>query len=100
MSQPKDPNYLGERVCPECGSDPWFSQEFPRVRDENHALRNRLVVSAKEHAAEKMLWDIERMEMEEWKRSNSRKVSRQTRVIRRLEKRLRELGAFPYGESK
>lgn len=84
--------------CPECGSNPWFSQEFPRVRDENLALRDRLVREAKKHAAEKMLWEIERMKWEEWQRANQRKTVRQGRVIRRLEERLRGMGAFPYAK--
>jgi len=82
--------------CPECGSNIWFAQEFPRVRDESIALRKRLVNQAREHAAEKMMWEIERMEMEEWKRSHSRKCNKQQKVIRRLETRLREFKQQPY----
>lgn len=93
------PSTPSVRECPECGSDPWLSREFPRVRDENAALRKRLVIQAREHAAAKELWEIERLEWREWQRANSRKTSRQAKVIRRLEKRLRDSGRFPYRDS-
>lgn len=94
-------------VCPECGSNIYFAEHFPRVRDENFRLKAEIERQAAEHAVEKARWKVEEISREEERtfrglrpNANRSKVERQTAVIRRLEQRLRDAGLMPYAEEK
>ena len=87
---------MSERVCPECGCDTWKAA----VYDEQHRALQSWRRQARDLSLENLALKVE---VEKWKRRDqerSGKVRRQTRVIRRLEKALREGGVFPYAGAK
>lgn len=84
------------RICPECGSDTYFAQNFPRVRDENARLRQEIERLAANHAVEKARGLLKQIEQEENQKFNQRKVHVQRLAINRLEKKIRSLKARPY----
>lgn len=45
---------MSARRCEHCGSDPWFSRNFPRVRDEATFWRNKAKALAAEIEALKL----------------------------------------------
>lgn len=84
--------------CPECGSNIYFAENFPRVRDRLHRVeedRDRVVAK---NAAEIHNLRFELGERDRVKEGMQRKINAQSRRIRQLEKRLRDHSVFPYGE--
>lgn len=89
-----------ERVCPECGGDRWKAREAERnferayrqrreaerIAEENGLLRYKLALAEREAAETAGLFQ--------------RKITRQARVIRRLEERLKAAGHKPYEGAK
>ncbi len=84
------------RICPHCGSDTYFAQNFGRVRDKAAALELEMYRRTKQHAA-----DILRLELAALDKANEhawlqRKAHKQRLVINRLEAKLRKLGQVPH----
>lgn len=84
------------RVCPECGSDVWQARNHHRTVEENFRLRQWIESDAAKHAVQVARLKLQVMEATESQRGLQRKKDRQSRVIRRLEDRLRERGQRPY----
>lgn len=85
------------RVCPECGSDTYFAENFDRIRDKSYAVEERMKRMAAQHAiaeANHVIRDLDRTNEKAWL---ARKSSEQAKVIRHLEQRLRDHGIKPYG---
>ena len=80
------------RICPECGSDVWKARDYDsllRARDRHHATN-------RQQAIEILALKLRVAELEERERDRGRKVQKQSRIIRRLEERLRAVGSRPY----
>lgn len=84
------------RVCPECGSDTYFAQEFERMRDRCYRIKDEYERQAARFAVERAKWQLEQFENQEDRKGLQGKVHRQRQVINRLEKKLRKLGVAPH----
>jgi hypothetical protein len=83
-------------TCPECGSNIYFAQNFERVRDHLHLVRQAFERQASEFAVERARWCLKELEELESRKSIHRKVQKQRAVIVRLENKLRALGKRPH----
>lgn len=84
------------RVCEHCGSDTYRSDNFDRVITRSHRLEseNRKLAAANGiHAAHARMRGLEH---DDRIAGFQRKVQQQARVIRRLEKKIRDLGSAPH----
>ena len=86
------------RICPDCGSDTFFADNFERVRDEAFRLRKEFEHQAARHAVERAQWELQRFDNDEGRRGMQEKIQRQRKVINRLERRLRALSVKPYAQ--
>jgi predicted RNase H-like nuclease (RuvC/YqgF family) len=81
-----------DRVCEHCGSDRYFAEQFPRLRDINAQLHRRVERVHSQAAVNEARLEMQLMETAEEKRWLQAKVRKQARVIRRLEEKMRERG--------
>lgn len=86
------------RICPDCGSDTFFADNFERVRDESFRLRREYEAQAARHAVERAQWELARFDTDEGRRGMQEKIQRQRRTINRLEERLRKAYVQPHAE--
>lgn len=86
----------GERMCPHCGTDRWKAERA----DKREARMTAIVRDRERLAAENGLLRanviLAEGEGREVRRALQRKVQRQAKVIRRLEKKLLALGQRPH----
>jgi hypothetical protein len=85
-----------EQRCPNCGSDPFFTEDYSRLLTDLTTVHN---VNRKLGADNGMLRaqaEVDRLIGQDYVSSLQRKIQRQKRVINRLEDRLRTLGKPPY----
>jgi hypothetical protein len=84
------------RVCPECGGDRYMAHEGKNYFDL--ALRHGIKAEgiARENGLLRYKLSIAESDASERVSGMQRKVIRQARVIRRLEERVKQLGAKPY----
>ena len=86
----------GERVCPRCGTDRWVAERFDRLRARKAHLERQIDRLARDNGLlSYRLQDAEAWAAEQ-RSALQRKVTRQARVIRRLERRLLERGEQPH----
>lgn len=82
------------RICPECGSDVYQASHYEDLllaRDRHHRKNQA-------QALEILKLQLRVAELEDDRRYRGQKVERQRKVIRRLEKRLKELGVQPHSD--
>jgi hypothetical protein len=84
--------------CEYCGGNRWFHERFPELRDSKYALEVKYRELKLKLARLEGQKEIE--EAEKTARHNAKpgKVQRQAAVIRRLEKKLEDLGVPPYAK--
>jgi hypothetical protein len=84
------------RVCPHCGSDTYFADNFERVRDRMHRLEKERERTAREHAVVVAKLELALFDKEDEHRWLQAKVKKQKRVIGQMAARLAAVGRKPY----
>ncbi len=85
--------------CPECGVDPFFTQDYPKLTKEMDQLEYHYKRVRAYHGEASAKWDIEKIKLEEGMRWLQRKTKKQAQAIQRLEAKLKKLGEQPYREN-
>lgn len=85
-------------ICKECGSDPFKSLDYDKVLSENSVLRSWVKREFANHAVEKAEWAFEKLGAEDSTKWLQRKVKKQSKIIARLEEKLKKLNTQPYAE--
>lgn len=83
---------MSMEVCPECGEIPYRGADWVNM----NAARARHYAKNRAQAIEILGLQLEVAELRERDLQRSRKVQRQSKVIRRMEERLRSLKLRPY----
>lgn len=83
---------MSTRVCPECGCDTWAASQFKELS----AAVSRHMANGRKQAIENLELRLRVAELEDKEHYRQRKVRAQTKVIRRLEDKLRSHGSFPH----
>lgn len=86
------------RVCPHCGSDTYFAQNFPRLVQKTAALEDQVRRMAAQHGVERANWQLEKIERANERTWLAQKAHKQRLVINKLEAKLRKLGKVPHAE--
>lgn len=86
----------GERVCPHCGCDRWKVERLDKTMARMVALDRERERLAQENGLLRSEAVLAKAQGEGVRRAQQRRVQRQARVIRRLERRLLELGQQPH----
>lgn len=87
---------MGERVCPECGSDRWKVQAFDRLSRRAEQLGRDVERLARENGLLIYQLRAAKDEVAVLQSSLQRKIVRQARAIVRLERKLRARGERPH----
>lgn len=85
-----------DRVCPHCGTDRYKAARLDRRENAMRARDREFTKVASENGVLRATVSIARAEGREVREGMQRKLNRQAKVIRRLEKRLLELGKQPH----
>lgn len=96
MSQVTNTQANADRVCPHCGTDRYKAQRADRRVARMEAIEADRERLARENGVLLANNVLARAEGEEVRRALQRKVNRQAKVIRRLERKLIELGKQPH----
>lgn len=72
-------------ICPECGANEYFQDNWSRIVDENQRLRNEIERQAARSAVVEAKHRISELEREERQRWEQGKVLRQRERIKQLE---------------
>lgn len=84
------------RICPECGGDRYLARRADRDLERSYEMQRAARRMAAEAGVAKFQMDILKMDHEQRTAGMQRKITKQARVIRRLEERVKELGGKPY----
>lgn len=87
------------RICPECGGDRWKAREAERNREAAYRQRREAEKIAEENGLLRYKLRLAEREAAETAGFFQRKITRQARVIRRLEERLKALDSKPYEDA-
>lgn len=93
------PEQKPPRQCPECGCDRWRMRDADRLYDANMRYSRQVEKLAAEKGILTHQMTVQEHEHRDHMARLSRKISRQARVIVRLEARLRALKARPYEDA-
>lgn len=86
------------RNCPECGSDPYKTQDYDKIVREMNSLSSRYKMMSASHGQDRASWEIKALKLEEGMTWLQRKVKKQAQALARLEAKLRRHGEQPYAE--
>jgi predicted RNase H-like nuclease (RuvC/YqgF family) len=89
-------NTKPERICPHCGSDRWIASNAQRLYSRLHRKTKDAEKLAREIGLLTYQLESAQAEMREVQSLLQRKITKQARVIRRFEERLRTLKKKPY----
>lgn len=89
-----------ERVCPHCGTDRYKAQRLDRRENAMRARDREFDKLARENGVLLAQARVARAEGAEVRRGMQGKLNRQAKVIRRLEKKLLDLGQQPHAGAK
>lgn len=87
---------MSDRVCPECGTDRYLAERHDRLLQRREYLQRSVERLARENGLLSFRLKDAHAWAEEQRAGLQRKVTRQARVIRRLEKRISALGEKPH----
>lgn len=86
------------KICPECGTHGTEKWYYDKILSENLEIGERFKSLNARHGREKAEWEIDRIRLTESMKWMQRKVNKQSRVITRLEEKLKKLNQKPYEE--
>ena len=84
--------------CPECGSDPFKTQDYDKITKEMEELSYRYKRARASWSELSAKDEITIIKLEEGMRWLQRKVKKQAQAITRLENKLKKNGHRPYEE--
>lgn len=87
------------KLCPECGSDPFKSQDWDKMHKEMEELVFRYKRARSSWAELSAADEIQILKLEEGMRWLQRKVKKQAQAIQKLENKLKQRGEQPYKEN-
>lgn len=88
-----------KRQCEECGSDRWVARDAQMRFAAAQRMNDAAQKIARENGELRLRVAVLEAERNEIQGLLQRKITRQARVIRRMEERLRELGRKPYEDA-
>lgn len=83
-------------VCPECGSDPFKTQDYDKITKEIAEISSRYKRAHASWAGVSAEWEIKNLRLEEGMKWLQRKVKKQAQAIQKLEDKLKRHGERPY----
>lgn len=84
------------RICPECGSDTYFAQNWGRLSAKLTATEEQIRRMAAAHGVQAANWELEKINREQVNRWLQQKVDSQRKALNRLENKMLKLGKQPY----
>ncbi len=72
-------------ICPSCGANDYFQDNWSRIVEENDRLRRELSLEAERHAATRVMHRIKELEADTRETWAQGKVARQREALRALE---------------
>lgn len=87
-----------QRNCPECGSDPFKTQDYDKITREMNELSSRFKRALASHGLVRAEWDLKEIELTEGMKWLQRKAKKQAQTITKLEDKLKKFGEQPYKE--
>lgn len=84
--------------CDNCGCRHYIREHGDRILEEKFELGERFKTMRAQHARTIAEWEIREIQHISEKKWLRRKVQNQSKVINRLEEKLRKLGEMPYKE--
>lgn len=87
---------MNNKICPNCGSDPWKTQDYDKIVKEMEELSYRYKRARGSWAELSAKDEITILKLEESMRWLQRKVKKQAQSLGRLEEKLRSYKQQPY----
>lgn len=84
--------------CPECGTDDYVQKYYDKLCNEQLEVSKRFKDMRAHHGLREAEWELKEISLVESMKSLQRKTQKQSKVINRLEEKLRALRQQPYKE--